>query len=198
MLDDATAAQIEEHLSLLRQPVELVAALDGSEASRVVEDLVDHLARLSPLVTAARGDHSRRPSFAVTRAGSDVSLRFAGPPTGDALSSLVLAVLHVGGHPPRVRPDTAARIAALELPLELETWFATSCRSCGETLHALGVVSVLNPKLRHTAINGAAFRDEAALRRIVGVPAVFVNGERLAQGRMSIERVVDALESLGG
>lgn len=197
MLDDATSAQVAEHLGLLRHPVELVAALDDDEASKEVEELLAHVASLSDLITLTRGEHVRRPSFAVLRPGTPIGIRFAGAPTGDALSSFVLALLHVGGHPPKVPPEVAARIARLELRVDLETWFATSCLSCGETVQSFNTISVLNPTVQHTAINGAAFRDEAAARGIVGVPAVFVNGERLAHGRMSIERALDVLEALG-
>ncbi len=196
MLKPEVAARIREHLQLLQHPIELVVALDDGDASTEVAELVDELAELSELVTVRPGEHLRRPSFAVTRPGTEVSLRFAGAPTGDPLSSLVLALLHVGGHPPRVDEALAARVRALDVPVELETWFATSCRSCGDTLHAFGAISVLNPLVRHTAVNGAAFRAEADARGIRAVPVVFVNGERLGQGRMSIERAVDLLEGL--
>lgn len=198
MLAPEVADQIAEHLRLLQRPVELVATLDDSDASAEVEAILEDLAGMSDLVSTSTGEHGRRPSFAVSSPGTEVALRFAGPPSGDALSSLVLAVLHVGGHPPKIDVATAERIGKLQVPVELETWFATSCRSCGETLHSLGVISVLNPLVRHTAINGAAFRQEASARGITAVPVVFVNGERLLQGRTTIDRALDALERLTG
>ena len=196
MLPSDVAEQIAEHLRLLRHPVELVAALDDRDESVEVAALLEQLSGLSPQVTTSTGEHSRRPSFAVRRPGTDVALRFAGAPTGDALSALVLALVQVGGHPPRIDPSLVERIRSLEIPVELETWFATSCRSCGDTLHAFGVLGVLNPGLQHTAINGAAFRGEAAARGITGVPVVFVNGERLTQGRTTVKRAVELLERL--
>lgn len=198
MLEPDVAAQIAEHLHLLRHPVELVAALDDTEDSQDIAELLSELAGLSDRITVSSGGHARRPSFAITRPGTDVALRFAGAPTGGAREALVLALLHVGGHPPRVDEALAARIRALDVPVEIETWFATSCLSCGDTLHAFGVISALNPHVRHTAINGASFQTEADARGIAAVPAVFVNGERLGQGRMSIERAVDLLESRVG
>ena len=194
MLGPDIRIRIRRHFELLRNRVELVAALDDDEQSSVVAELLDDLAELSPLVGTSSGEHPRRPSFSVVRPGTDVGVRFAGAPTGDALSALVLAVLHVGGHPPRVDEVTTERIAALSIPVELETWFATSCGSCSDTLHAFGVVGVLNRAMHHTAINGAAFQDEAAARGVVSVPTVFINGERLTQGRMSVDAAVDALE----
>lgn len=198
MLSPEVAERIAEHLRLVRHPVELVVAPGDGEQSAEVTELVEDLAALSDRITVARGGHARRPSFAVTRPGTDIAVRFAGAPTGDALSSLVLAILHVGGHPPKVDPGLVERIAALDVPVEIETWFATSCRSCGDTLHAFGVISVLNPRVRHTAVNGAAFSDEAEVRGIVAVPAVFINGERLTQGRTSTERAVELLEARAG
>ena len=198
MLAPELANAIAEHLRLLRRPVELVATLDDSDPSREISELVSDLAALSDMVSVSTGEHGRHPSFAVTGPGAEVALRFAGAPTGDALSALVLAVLHVGGHPPRVDEATASRIRALDIPVELETWFATSCRSCGETLCSFGVVSVLNPLVEHTAINGASFQQEAAARGIAAVPVVFVNGERLTQGRTSIDQAVDLLQQLTG
>jgi len=194
MLGPDIRIRITQHFELLRHRVELVRALDAGEQSSLVAELLDDLAGLSPLVSVSERDHPRRPSFAVERPGTEIGVRFAGAPTGDALSALVLAVLHVGGHPPRIDDATAERIAALAIPVELETWFATSCGSCGDTLHAFDVVGVLNQRMQHTAVNGAAFQDEAAARGVVSVPTVFINGERLTQGRMSVEAAVDALE----
>jgi NADH-dependent peroxiredoxin subunit F len=194
MLGPDIRIRITQHFELLRHRVDLVAALGDEEQSPVVAELLDELADLSPLVTVSARDHPRRPSFSVERPGTETGVRFAGAPTGDALSALVLAVLHVGGHPPRIDDATAERIAALSIPVELETWFATSCGSCGDTLHAFGVVGVLNHQMQHTAVNGAAFQDEAAARGVVSVPTVFINGERLTQGRMSVDGAVDALE----
>jgi NADH-dependent peroxiredoxin subunit F len=196
MLRPELRAQIAGHLELVRHRVQLTAALDDDDHSRITAELLDQLAGLSPMLSVTERDHPRRPSFAVERPGSEVAVRFAGPPTGDALSSLVLAVLHVGGHPPRIDDALARRIAGLTIPVELETWFATSCGSCGDTLHAFGVIGVLNPRMQHTAINGATFPDEAAARGVVSVPTVFINGERLTQGRMSVDAAVDVLEPL--
>ena len=198
VLAPEVATEIAGHLRLLRRPVELVAALDDSDAAAEVADLLSDLASLSDMVSVSTGEHGRRPSFAVASPGVEPTLRFAGPPIGDALGSLVLALLHVGGHPPRVDEATVARIRRLDVPVELETWFATSCRSCGDTLHAFEVISVLNPLVEHTAINGAAFQQEAAARGITAVPVVFVNGERLTEGRTDVEGAVELLERLTG
>lgn len=198
MLRPDRLLEVGDHLALLRHPVELAVCSDDSEHGSLLCDLVDELRAVSELVSVSAEEHVRRPSVLVRRPGRPGGLRFAGAPLGDALSALVLGVLHVGGHPPRISAGAADRIAAWSVPVDLETWYATSCGSCRDTLHAFGVIAALNPTVRHTAVNGAAFTEEAAARGVVSVPMVFVNGERLTQGRMGVDAAVDVLEALVG
>jgi NADH-dependent peroxiredoxin subunit F len=50
------------------------------------------------------GSDARRPSFQITRAGADMGVRFAAVPMGHEFTSLVLALLQAGGHPPKLEP----------------------------------------------------------------------------------------------
>ena len=200
MLDDALVAQLRTHLDKVTQPVELVASLDDDERSRQVEALLTQLASLSDLVTYRRaedpeGDARRRPSFAIRRSGTDVEVRFAGLPLGHELTSLVLALLQVGGHPPAVAPELVARVQSLEGEHHFETFFSVTCQSCPDVVQALNAMSVLNPRIRHTAIDGAAFQAEAEARNVLAVPSVFLDGELFDAGRMTLEQIVDRLDT---
>ena len=196
MLDDALVAQLRTHLEKVTQPVELAASLDDGDRSRQLEALLTQIADLSELVTYVRtDDDERRPSFAIRRAGTDVEVRFAGLPLGHELTSLVLALLQVGGHPPAIAPELVERIQALEGEHELETFFSVTCQNCPDVVQALNAISVLNPRIRHTAIDGAAFQDEAERRNVLAVPSVFLGGELLEAGRMTIEQIVDRLDT---
>jgi alkyl hydroperoxide reductase subunit F len=70
-----------------------------------------------------------------------------------------------------------------------------SCHSCPDTVQALNAMSVLNPRIRHQAIDGSLFRDEVARREIMAVPTVFLNGQVFDTGRMSVEQIVKRLDS---
>jgi alkyl hydroperoxide reductase subunit F len=196
MLDDALLAQLRTHLEKVTQPVVLAASLDAGERSRQLEGLLTQLAGLSDLVTYVRtDDDGRRPSFAVRREGSDVEVRFAGIPLGHELTSLVLALLQVGGHPPAIEPEVVRQIQALEGDRHVETFFSTTCQSCPDVVQALNAISVLNPSIRHTAIDGAAFPAEAEARNVLAVPTVFLDGELLDAGRMSLEQILAKLDT---
>ena len=196
MLDDAIANQLRTHLQKVVQPIVLRASLDDGAKSAELAALLDEIAAMSELITVERtDDDERRPSFAIVRAGTDVSVRFAGIPLGHEFTSLVLALLQVGGHPSTARDETVRAVEALTDDLHFETYFSLSCQNCPDVVQALNLMSVLNPRVSHTAIDGALFADEVESRQVMAVPAVFLNGEPWGQGRMTLEEIVDRLDS---
>ena len=199
MLDATLQAQLKTYLERITLPVELVASLDNSPAATQMRALLEDIAALHPLVTARfDGDDPRRPSFAVRRVGSAIDLRFAAVPLGHEFTSLVLALLQAGGHPPKVEAELAAQIRALDpgegRTLRFETWMSLSCHNCPDVVQALNLMAVLNPRVQHVAIDGALFRDEVDARQILAVPQVFLNGEPFASGRMTVEEIVRKVE----
>jgi alkyl hydroperoxide reductase subunit F len=197
MLDDNVAAQVREHLTKIVHPVELVASLDEQPSSTQLAELLDQLASLSDRVSVVRDAHpdgGRTPSFTIRRAGTDVAVSFAGLPLGHELSSLILGLVQVGGHPPKVDPDLLAQLAAVEGEHHFETYFSTSCQVCPEVVQALNLAAVVNPGITHVAIDGSCFPDEVEARQVLAVPSVFRNGEPFEQGAMSVEDLLAKLD----
>ena len=199
MLDTTLTAQLAAHLQHVTQPVELVASLDDTPKSRELRELLDEIAALSDKITVVRrDDDERRPSFSINRAGTDVGVRFAGIPLGHEFSSLVLAILQVGGHPSRAAAELIEQVRALEGPHHFETYFSLSCQICPDVVQALNLMAVANANVTHVAIDGGLFPDEVDRRQVMAVPAVFLNGEPFGQGRMSLDEIVAKLDSRAG
>ena len=196
MLDQSLVAQLTTHLTKITQPVELVASVDDSPKSAEMMELLNELAGLSDLITVVEAnDDDRRPSFEVRRAGTDVSVRFAGIPLGHEFTSLVLALLQVGGHPSTASQEVVDQIQALDGDYEFVTYMSLSCQNCPDVVQALNLMSILNPRIRHTAVDGAVFQDEVEALNIKAVPTVYLNGEFFESGRMSLEEIVARLDS---
>ncbi len=196
MLDADLQGQLKTYLELLRQPIELVASVDDGAKSAELLELLDAIAAASPRVAVRRdGQAARRPSFRIARVGSEVGVEFAAIPLGHEFTSLVLALLQVGGHPPKIDDALVERIRGLRGPLQFETFMSLSCHSCPDTVQALNLISVLNPAIRHVAIDGALFPDEVEQRQVMAVPSVFVDGQPFDQGRMSVEQIVARLDT---
>ena len=196
MLDEGLKSQLTAYLANLRQPIELVASLDDSAKSREMLELLEDVAGASDKVTLVTGgDDPRRPSFAIERAAGDAGVRFAGLPLGHEFTSLVLALLHVGGHPPKVEADVIEQIKALEGDYHFETYFSQSCQNCPDVVQALNTMAALNPRITHVAIDGALFQEEVEARQVMAVPTVLLNGQPFAQGRMSLEQILAKLDT---
>ncbi|WP_333588043.1 alkyl hydroperoxide reductase subunit F, partial [Phenylobacterium sp.] len=197
MLDANLKSQLQGYLQNVSQPVELIASLDGGAKSAEMQDLLEDIASVSGGKVAVRldGADARKPSFEIRRAGTDIAVTFAGLPMGHEFTSLVLALLQVGGHPPRVEAEIAEQVKALEGDFVFETYFSLSCQNCPDIVQALNAMSVLNPRIRHTAIDGALFQDEVAARQIMAVPTIFLNGEVWGQGRMGLEEILAKLDT---
>jgi alkyl hydroperoxide reductase subunit F len=196
MLDPTLKAQLKTYLERLVAPIELAASLDDSDKSRELATLLDEIASLSDMISVVRrDDDGRRPSFAIHRAGSDLSVRFAGIPLGHEFTSLVLALLQVGGHPPRVAPELLEKVRNLDGDFHFETYFSLSCQNCPDVVQALNTMSVVNPRIRHVAIDGALFQDEVEARQVMAVPAIFLNGQPFGQGRMDLAQVLAKLDT---
>ncbi len=196
MLEPNLKTQLETYLERLVVPIELVSSLDDSPKSHELAELLGEIASLSDKISLLRGDDDpRRPSFAIRRSGSDVSVRFAGIPMGHEFTSLVLALLQVGGYPPKVEQDLLDDVRALEGELHFETYFSLSCQNCPDVVQALNVMSIVNPRIKHVAIDGALFQHEVDARQIMAVPAVFLNGQPFASGRMELAEILAKLDT---
>ena len=197
MLDDDLKTQLAAYLERLVRPVVLVASVDDGDKSRELLALLEDIRALSDKVgvEVRRDDGERKPSFAITSPGHDISLRFAGIPLGHEFTSLVLALLQVGGHPSKAAPELLERVRALEGEYRFETYFSLSCQSCPDVVQALNLAAVLNPNIHHVAIDGALFQQEVEGRKVMAVPSVFLNGEPFAQGRMDVEQILAKLDS---
>jgi len=200
MLDANIKQQLNAYMDKLQQPIELVAAYDDSDKSQELRELLEELAGMSDKISL-RDDESedvRRPSFAINRVGTDVGVSFAGIPMGHEFTSLVLALLQVGGHPSKASQDLIEQIQELDGEFEFETYFSLSCQNCPDVVQALNLISVLNPSIKHTSIDGALFQEEVEQREVMAVPSVYLNGQSWGQGRMTLEEIVAKLDTNAG
>ncbi len=200
MLDANLTAQLKAYLEKVVQPIEIVASLDDSTKSIELNAMLEEIAVLSDKISLVRSDddNERKPSFAINRIGTDIGVRFAGIPMGHEFTSLVLALLQVGGHPSKTGADVIEQVHNLDGDFRFETYFSLSCQNCPDVVQALNLMSVLNPKIKHVAIDGALYPDEVESRQIMSVPTVYLNGEVFDQGRMTLEQIVAKIDTGAG
>ncbi|RMH86865.1 alkyl hydroperoxide reductase subunit F [Pseudomonas sp. AOB-7] len=196
MLDANLKTQLKAYLEKVTQPFEIVASLDDSAKSQELLGLLQDIVGLTDKITLKTdGSDARRPSFALNRPGEDTGVAFAGIPMGHEFTSLVLALLQVGGHPSKLDADTIAQIKSIEGKFEFETYFSLSCQNCPDVVQALNLMAVLNPNIRNVSIDGALFQEEVERRQIMAVPSIYLNGEVFASGRMEVKEILAKIDT---
>jgi alkyl hydroperoxide reductase subunit F len=195
MLDDTMKQQLQAYLGKLQRPIRLIASLDEGASSAELRALLLDIAGLSDQVTFDEsGSDARKPSFLIAREGESRGVRFAGIPLGHEFTSLVLALLWTGGHPPKVEADVIEQIKALDGDFKFEVYMSLSCHNCPDVVQAASLMAILNPRVQTTVIDGALFQAEVDERQIMAVPMTYLNGQVFASGRMTVEEIVAKLD----
>lgn len=193
LLDADIKQQLSQYLELMESDV-LIKVSEGSDnVSKDMSELIDELAEMSSKIKVEKVSLPRTPGFSINRMDEDTGLVFAGLPLGHEFSSLVLALLQVSGRAPKVDSKVIERIKSLKGEYHFETYISLSCNNCPEVVQALNLMSILNKGISHTMIDGAVYRDEVESKNIMAVPAVYLNGEFFAGGRMDIEKILNKL-----
>ncbi|HEY4602310.1 MAG TPA: alkyl hydroperoxide reductase subunit F [Cerasibacillus sp.] len=195
MLDKDIKAQLSQYLKMMEGDVVLKVSAGSDNVSRDMVALLDELATMSSHIKVEKTTLKRTPSFSVNRVGEDTGITFAGIPLGHEFTSFVLALLQVSGRTPKVDENLINQVKNLEGEYHFETYVSLSCTKCPDVVQALNVMSVLNPNVTHTMIDGAAFKEEAESKNIMAVPTIYLNGEPFGNGRMTLEEI---LTQLGG
>ena len=199
-LETGIKTQLQTYLQMLREPIVLAASLDETPAAKEMHELLEEVASMSDKITLTMEDDARKPSFAVkrgpthTQAHQAVGVRFAGIPMGHEFTSLVLALLHTGGHPMKLEAEKIAQIAAIEGSFHFETYISLSCHNCPDVVQAMNMMAVINPNITHVMIDGALYQDEVKAREIMSVPTIYLNGEVFGAGRMELDEILPKID----
>lgn len=199
MLDNNIKNQLKSHFESLTQPVELLIALVDSKKSTEVASLANDLASLSDKFTVINNPDTsaRRPSMVVHSPIKNTHITFAGVPMGHEFTSLVLALLHTGGHASKAKAEDIEQIKSLDQALNFEVYISLSCQTCPQVVQALNTMAATNNKIKATMIDGALFQGEVEERNILAVPAVYLNGEPFSQGALSLTDILNKVDSKG-
>ncbi|WP_440056844.1 alkyl hydroperoxide reductase subunit F (plasmid) [Pseudoalteromonas sp. T1lg65] len=199
MLDQQIKNQLQSHFSSLQSPIELLLSIDDSNKSKELKALAHDLSSLSDKITVKEvSDEQYTPKMTVRSVEQQTEIAFAGVAMGHEFTSLVLAILHSGGHDTKASEDEKALIREIDQSLNFEIYISLSCQTCPQVVQALNTMAALNPNVKATMIDGALFQEEVEQRNIMAVPTVFLNGEQFSQGAISLGDILNKLDSKAG
>jgi NADH-dependent peroxiredoxin subunit F len=190
MLEADIKAQLAQYLELLEGDILIKVSTGSDQVSQDTQELVNELASMSSRIKVEKAELQRTPSFSVNRVGEDTGVTFAGIPLGHEFTSLVLALLQVSGRPPKVAENLIDQVKNIRGEYHFETYVSLTCHNCPDVVQALNLMSILNPGITHTMIEGGAYKEEVEGKNIMAVPTVFLNGESFGGGRMTLEEIL--------
>lgn len=197
MLGSTLKAQLDIYLEKLVRPITITVNMDDSAKSKELLELATEVAEMSKKIELieTRNESQRAPMMAISPSTGETKVEFAGIPMGHEFTSLILALLQSGGHPAKEEQAVLEQIKSLEGEFKFETYVSLSCQNCPEVVQALNLMAITNPNITHTMIDGALFQKEVEERNILAVPAVYLNGELLGQGRMTLPEILNKVDS---
>ncbi|MEA1023220.1 alkyl hydroperoxide reductase subunit F [Bacillus subtilis] len=195
VLDANIKAQLNQYMQLIENDIVLKVSAGEDDTSKDMLALVDELASMSSKISVEKAELNRTPSFSVNRVGEDTGVTFAGIPLGHEFTSLVLALLQVSGRPPKVDQKVIDQVKKISGEYHFESYISLTCHNCPDVVQALNMMSVLNPNITHTMIDGATYKAEVESKNIMAVPTVYLNGESFGSGRMTLEEILAKMGS---
>ena len=196
-LDQNIKNQLSTYLAKIINPIEIVYFENDSDKSVEMVDLLTEVDAMSAMINIKKGDDSshRSPSFQVNQPDYKTGIVFAGVPMGHEFTSFILAILQTGGYPLKIEKELIEQIKSINGSYKFETYISLSCHNCPDVVQALNVMSLLNPNITHTMIDGDVYQDEVKDKKIMSVPTIFLNDEEFYQGRMELEEIVGKIDS---
>lgn len=196
MLDKETKQNIAHYLEMLESPVIFSTSTDDSNDSRKLLEFLNEIAQMTEKVTIEEKKLSRTPSFEINPLNGTSGIAFAGIPLGHEFSSFLLSLLQVSGRPPKITDSLTQQIKQIQQDLHFETYVSLTCHNCPDVVQALNILSVLNPTIHHTMIEGSMYQNEITEKQVLAVPTVYLNGQEFASGRMTLEQIIEQITGL--
>lgn len=194
IIDDQLKQQTLQYLQLLESEVVFTIDVDDSDASKNLEEFIKEICDLDSRLSYVKGTLERTPAFSIDRKDHEKSgVVFAGVPLGHEYNSFILALIQVSGRAPKISDELAQSIKNIQTDYHFITYASLTCHNCPDVVQALNILSILNPHISHTMIDGAVFKDEVEAKNIMAVPVVYANDEFFLNGRSSLEAIVEKL-----
>lgn len=196
MLTPELLAGVKQYAGEMQKTVTFVLNAGSHEKRTELEQFLADLASVSDKIQVKTADTPKlRSAMSFTLLADDkpTGIVFSGIPGGHEFTSLVVALLQAGGRALKLDDSIQQRIKAISQPLQFETFVSLSCHNCPDVVQSLNQFALLNPNISNEMIDGDVFPELIEARGIQGVPAVFLDGESFANGKIDTAVLLDKL-----
>ncbi|MFC6348440.1 FAD-dependent oxidoreductase [Vagococcus carniphilus] len=138
---------------------------------------------------------TRMPSLAILNENDEFTgIKFSGIPSGHELNSLVLAVYNVGSQGQEIDAAVKERIEQLKVN-KIEICVSLTCHLCPDVVAACQRIASINHNVTAEMIDTSLFPELKKEKKIMSVPAMIINGEKVVFGSKNMDEILAELEN---
>lgn len=195
MLTKELLAAVENYTATMQKDVTIVLQTGSHDKRAELSSFLADFCSVSPRLSLVEQDYQLRSpiSFTLLADGEQTGIVFSGIPGGHEFNSLVLAVLHASGTAMKLDGGIQQMVARAEPSMHFEVFVSLGCHNCPDVVQALNQFALLSAHITSEMIDGGLYPELIEARNIQGVPAVYLNGEPFANGKIDTAQLVEKL-----
>lgn len=207
LLNDALRRQLKSVLDRLDREVTLVSIIDESDSKSIeLKDLILDIASLGEKLLVEiykRGENidvenkvnaNKYPIVALLDNNKRYSgVKFHGVPGGHELNSFILAIYNLGSEGQKISEDTLKNIKGINNKTNIKVCVSLSCHLCPDVVVSAQRIAIENDNVETEMIDISNFKDIKDKFKVMSVPAIIINDEKIYFGAKKIDEIIKLL-----